>query len=71
MAMGTRNIYNEDHDMFRQSVRTFFNEEVIPHHDQWEEDGQVSRELWQKAGETGLLGVSLSMQRDGRNRDTT
>ena len=29
--------------------------EVVPHHDQWERDGQVSREVWLKAGEAGLL----------------
>jgi alkylation response protein AidB-like acyl-CoA dehydrogenase len=29
--------------------------EVVPFHDQWEKDGQVSREVWLKAGETGLL----------------
>ena len=29
--------------------------EVVPHHDQWEKDGQVSREVWLRAGEAGLL----------------
>ena len=29
--------------------------EVVPHHDQWEKDGQVSREVWLRAGEQGLL----------------
>ena len=29
--------------------------EVAPHMEQWEKDGQVSRELWLKAGEQGLL----------------
>ena len=29
--------------------------EVVPHHEQWEKDGQVSREVWLKAGEAGLL----------------
>ena len=31
MDIGTRTIFTEDHDMFRQSVRKFFQEEVAPH----------------------------------------
>ncbi|XP_068204157.1 long-chain specific acyl-CoA dehydrogenase, mitochondrial-like isoform X2 [Palaemon carinicauda] len=57
MDIGTRTIFNEDHDMFRTSVRKFFNEEVVPYHSQWEKDGQISRECWLKAGEQGLLGT--------------
>ena len=33
--------------------RTFFEKEVVPHHDQWEKDGIVPREVWRKAGEPG------------------
>ena len=33
MDFGTRRIFNEDHDMFRQTVRKFFQEEVVPNHD--------------------------------------
>lgn len=32
MDIGTRRIFNEDHDLFRQSVRRFFQDEVVPHH---------------------------------------
>jgi alkylation response protein AidB-like acyl-CoA dehydrogenase len=48
-------IYEQEHEDFRRSVRTFLEKEVVPHHDQWEQDGQVSREVWRKAGEAGLL----------------
>ncbi|KAL8618484.1 hypothetical protein ACOMHN_049901 [Nucella lapillus] len=54
MDIGTRRIYNEDHDMFRQTARRFFQEEVLPYHAEWEKAGQVSVEVWQRAGETGL-----------------
>jgi len=54
--MSTRpSIYEQEHEDFRSSVRTFLEKEVVPFHDQWEKDGQVSRELWTKAGEAGLL----------------
>jgi len=47
--------WNEDHRMFRESVRKFVAAEVAPFHEQWEKDGMVSREVWQKAGAAGLL----------------
>ena len=54
--MSTRpSIYEQEHEDFRASVRTFLEKEVVPFHDQWEKDGQVSREVWTKAGEAGLL----------------
>jgi alkylation response protein AidB-like acyl-CoA dehydrogenase len=53
--MTTREIFQPEHEDFRQTVRAFFEKEVLPHHDQWEKDGIVPRELWRKAGEAGLL----------------
>ncbi|XP_007553733.1 long-chain specific acyl-CoA dehydrogenase, mitochondrial isoform X1 [Poecilia formosa] len=70
MDIGTRRIFNEDHDIFRQSVRRFFQEEVVPHHKEWEKAGQVSRELWEKAGEQGLLGVMIPEEHGGIGGDT-
>jgi alkylation response protein AidB-like acyl-CoA dehydrogenase len=48
-------IYTQEHEDFRATVREFLEREVVPHHDQWEKDGQVSREVWTKAGAQGLL----------------
>ena len=48
-------ILEQEHEDFRRTVRAFLEKEVVPHHDQWEKDGQVSREVWTKAGEQGLL----------------
>ena len=48
-------IYTQEHEDFRSTVREFLEREVVPHHDQWEKDGQVSREVWTKAGAQGLL----------------
>src|SRR5437016_9222114 len=48
-------VTSETHDMFRASVRRFIEREIKPHHAQWEKDGVVSREVWRKAGEAGLL----------------
>ena len=51
----TPSIYEQEHEDFRSTVRSFMQKEVVPFHDQWEKDGQVSREVWTKAGEAGLL----------------
>jgi alkylation response protein AidB-like acyl-CoA dehydrogenase len=48
-------ICEQEHEDFRATARAFMDKEVVPHHDQWEQDGQVDREVWRKAGETGLL----------------
>ncbi len=50
-----RDIFEAEHEDFRHTVRTFFEKEVTPDHEQWERDGIVPRELWLKAGEAGLL----------------
>lgn len=66
---GTRKIFSEEHDIFRQSVRRFFEEEVAPYHSEWEKDGQVSREVWEKAGAQGLLGVNTPAEIGGVGGD--
>jgi alkylation response protein AidB-like acyl-CoA dehydrogenase len=50
-----RPLLEAEHEAFRRTVREFVEREVTPHHEQWEADGQVSREVWTAAGEQGLL----------------
>lgn len=69
MDIGTRRIFSEEHDLFRENVRRFFREEVVPYHAQWEKDGQVSRELWEKAGSQGLLGIYTPAEQGGVGGD--
>lgn len=57
--MITRTIYEQEHEIFRDSVRKFLEEEVAPHHEQWEEDGQVDRSVWLKAGELGMISPTV------------
>lgn len=54
-----RTVFETEHDMFRDSFRKFLQEEAVPFHEQWEKDGQVSRELWKKAGEYGFLSPTV------------
>ena len=50
-----RNIFEEEHEMFRDSVRSFMKNEIRPNTDKWHEQGIVDREAFLKAGEMGLL----------------
>ena len=50
---------SEDLAALRQTLRRFIEKEIAPYHAQWEREGQVSREVWRKAGELGLLCMAL------------
>ena len=50
-----RLIFNEEHEMFRDSVRRFMQSEVEPRVEQWREDGICDPAAFLKAGEQGLL----------------
>lgn len=50
-----RNIFEEEHNIFRDAVRKFLQKEVVPYHEQWEKDGICPREIYLKAGEQGFL----------------
>jgi len=50
-----RTVYDAEHEMFRESMRRFLQDEVVPHHAEWEKAGQVDRDLWRKAGAQGYL----------------
>ncbi|KAB5574574.1 hypothetical protein PHYPO_G00210530 [Pangasianodon hypophthalmus] len=69
MDIGTRRIFSEEHDLFRQNVRRFFKEEVVPYHTEWEKAGEVSREVWEKAGLQGLLGIYTPAEHGGVGGD--
>lgn len=54
MATGRR-IFDSEHEQVRDAAHEFFLKHAVPHRQEWEERGQVDREVWRKAGEAGLL----------------
>lgn len=64
-----RSVYSEEHLLFLQQCERFFEREIMPHHDQWERDGVVSREAWLKAGAAGLLCPSVPEEYGGAGAD--
>jgi acyl-CoA dehydrogenase len=57
--MGARRIFDDEHEMFREQVRRFFEREVVPHFRDWEKAGVTPRAFWRKAGEAGLLCTTI------------
>jgi len=50
-----RRIFDEEHEMFRDTVRSFMQNEIGPNADRWQEQGIVDRDAFLKAGELGFL----------------
>ena len=50
-----RTIFTEDHEMFRDGARRWFQSEVEPHTERWRQQGFVDPEWFRKAGEQGYL----------------
>ena len=60
-----RIIFDEEHDMFRESVRSFIDKEIAPNHEKWEQNGKVDKEMFQKAGSNGFLGMAIPEEYGG------
>jgi len=61
--------YTEEHRIFRDTVRKFFEKEVTPHADEWEEAGIVPREIWKKMGDQGFLCMDVPEEYGGLGAD--
>ncbi len=57
--------FGQDHDLFRESVRAFIDAEIRPNDAAWEKAGIVDRELFRKAGASGLLGMAIPEEYGG------
>ncbi|MFE1391911.1 acyl-CoA dehydrogenase family protein [Nocardiopsis alba] len=64
-----RELFDADHDLFRETVAEFLKREVVPFHDRWEKDGIVPRSVWVRAGEVGLLGHGVPEEYGGTGLD--
>ncbi len=60
-----RTSFEPEHTDYRESVRRFIAEEITPHHEQWEREGIVPRELFALAAEKGMLAMQVPEQYGG------
>ena len=61
--------FTEAHELFRQSVRRFVQDEIVPNTDLWEEREETPRELFRRMGELGFLGVEYPEEHGGAGAD--
>ena len=60
-----RNLFSEEHDAFRETVRKFYEKEVVPNIEKYEKQQHVDRDLWNKAGDLGLLCATMPEEYGG------
>ncbi|GAB3248999.1 acyl-CoA dehydrogenase family protein [Alteromonas gracilis] len=60
-----REIYDEDHEAFRSSVKEFLDRQVIPNLEAYEASHGLSREFWLEAGKQGFLGLEIPEEYGG------
>ena len=54
-----RNLFTTEHEAFRETVRKFYEKEVVPNIEKYEQQQHVDRDLWHKAGAMGLLCATM------------
>ncbi|MCL8007838.1 acyl-CoA dehydrogenase family protein [Gelidibacter japonicus] len=65
-----RKIYaSEEHKMMQGIIQDFINNEILPQMDAWEKEGMVSRDIWKRAGDLGLLCMDMPETYGGSGLD--
>ncbi|HHX45980.1 MAG TPA: acyl-CoA dehydrogenase [Brevibacterium sp.] len=64
-----RTIFEEEHDMFRETCRDFVNSEIKPNVDKWHEQGFCDRSMYKAAGSLGLFGMTSPEEFGGGGMD--
>ncbi|MDH2416113.1 acyl-CoA dehydrogenase family protein [Nocardioides sp. CER19] len=54
-----RDVYDEDHEAFRESVRTWLERSVVPNLEKYADAHAIPRDVWLEAGEQGFLGLEI------------
>ncbi|MFD0439941.1 acyl-CoA dehydrogenase family protein [Streptomyces chartreusis] len=60
-----RAVFEAEHQELRASVREFLRREVAAHIEEWEDAGDIPRELWGRAGKQGFLGFGVPEEHGG------
>jgi len=61
----TTQLFDQTHDLFRESFRSFVEAEMVPNVEQWERDGIIDRQVYARAGEHGFVGMAIPEEYGG------
>jgi len=61
----SNNFLTDEHREWQLQLRRFFDKEVAPFAQQWDEDGHIPDELWPKSAAMGILGLGYSEEYGG------
>jgi len=64
-----RELFSEEHEMFRTQVRRFVETEIVPRVPIWNREGRSDRATWRKMGEAGFLGANAPAEYGGAGAD--
>ena len=51
--------FTAEHHIFRDTLRAFIQKEITPYIDDWENRGEIDRNIWKKMGDMGLMGLNM------------
>jgi len=58
MAALPRDIFTDEHELYREQFRRFAEAEIAPRIEQWNREGKSDRDTWRRAGGQGFLGAA-------------
>jgi alkylation response protein AidB-like acyl-CoA dehydrogenase len=61
--------FTEEHDLLRESIGRWVDDEIAPHIADWEETGDFPNEVFRRAGELGFLGLAFPESAGGQGGD--
>jgi len=62
--------FREEHDILRDQLRRFVENEIAPHAEEWEAKGEIPRALFRDMGRLGFLGLRYPETHGGGDMDT-
>ncbi len=62
-------LFSAEHEMLRRSIRAFVEKEISPRVTEWEDAGRIPRDIWQRLGALGFLGLEFPAEYGGGGAD--
>ncbi|CRM75742.1 Acyl-CoA dehydrogenase [Pseudomonas sp. 25 R 14] len=67
--MISRTLFSSEHEEYRRQVKRFLTDEIMPHHERWEDQQHVDRSIWNRARALGHLCQTMPEEYGGAGVD--